>query len=123
MPISAEEKNFNERVKNAPITQEILDDLDGLKRGQGKLEDKMESLEKKVDNGFERLSKSLDTLTDEIRSEKEKALLESNQELKAELKRKRTNKDTVKNGGLIAMVTTVAGFILENMGIINIVGQ
>lgn len=122
MLTSAEEKNFNQRVADAPIVKEIISDLDGLKNGQVKLEDRMGSLEKKVDDGFNKLVNSLDSLRDEIKSDKEKALLESNKELKDELKRKRSNADTVKNGGIISLIGAVATLVLENMGVINLVG-
>jgi len=123
---SPAEKQFNEQVANAPIVKEIIKDLDGLKAGQGKLEDRMQSLEKKVDDGFNKMSGALEALTNEIKSDKEKALLESNKELKdalAEIERKKeekenreiSNTDKLKNGSIIALVPTATYFIAEKL--------
>ena len=124
------EQTFNKQVENAPIVKEIIGDLNGLKIGQKNLEDKVEKLEKKVDDGFReikndnaKLLEAVTSLRDEVKSDKEKALLDSNQELKEELKRKRTNGDKIKNGSIVGFITVIGGYILENLGIINVIGQ
>lgn len=122
MAISAEEQNFNNKVENAPIVKEILGDLDGLKKGQEKMELRMNSLEQKVDDGFKQVVKSLGELKDEIKSDKEKALLESNAQLKAELTRKRNNTDKIKNGTITGSLLTILTIVLENLGVINVIG-
>ena len=118
--LDASEQQFNERVARTPVVQEILQDLNGLKIGQVNLENKMNNLEKKVDDGFNMLGKALNDLKDEIKSDKEKKLIEANESLKAELTRKRTNADTVKNGSLITLVGGIATYIANHFGFINI---
>jgi len=128
MAISAEEQNFNERVANAPIVKEILDDLSGLKVGQAKLGEDMKSLEQKVDDGFTKITNAMTKLTDEIKSDKEKALLTSNKELKDALKKKEekeearenrkiSNTDKVKTGSILGLASTVGYFLIERLGL------
>ena len=122
MAISSNEMQFNEQVSNAPIVKEILKDLDGLKKGQVKLEDKVESLEKKVDGGFKDLTNEIKSLAKEIRDDKEQKLIEANKKLSDTLDRKQSNSDKIKNGSITGLILAVGGFILENLGLINITG-
>ena len=133
MAISAEEQNFNDRVEKSPIVQSLRDgqmqiqetlenEIQSNDKRFGKLEDKVDSLEVKVDNGFKELAGELKALTAELRTNKEKDLINSNQDLKEELKRKRSNGDKIKNNSIAGLLVTVAGIVLENLGIINLVG-
>lgn len=130
MALSAEEKNFNDRVANTPVVKEILDDLSGLKDGQIKIGDDMESLKQEVKEGFaevksefkqdiSQIADGLTALATEIKDEKTATLQKSYDKLEVELTRKRKNGDTVKNtllgGGGLGFIS----FILEKLGYIT----
>lgn len=121
--MTSEEQQFNNKVENAPIVKEIISDLNGLKIGQKNLEDKVDSLEKKVDNGFADLGKKLDKLTDVVTSNKEEALKTQLKKTEEALQRKTSNSDKVKNGTITGLILTIGGFVLEHFGVINVVGQ
>jgi len=115
MAISASELQFNKQVEDAPIIQEILKDLDGLKQGQAKLE-------AKVDNGFDRMSDKIDNLVDVVTHNREKSLESQLKKTEDALDRKNGNADKIKNGVIGTTLITLAGFILDKLGFVNIVG-
>ncbi len=122
MAISAEEINFNKRVANAPIVQEILGDLNGLKKGQEKMEDRMESLENKVDNGFELIGSKIDQLAETVTSNKEESLKKQLKDTEKALDRKNSNADKIKNYSITGLIGIIGAFVLENIGVFNVVG-
>ena len=133
MAISAEEQNFNDRVEKSPIVQSLRDgqmqiqetlenEIQSNDKRFGKLEDKVDSLEVKVDNGFKQLGGELQSLTKAILDNENERLINSNAELKDELTRKRNNSDKIKNTSITGLILTVGGFFLEKIGFINLVG-
>jgi hypothetical protein len=120
---SPAEKQFNNQVANSPIVKEIISDLDGLKEGQIKMEARMQSVEKKVDNGFAEMGAKIDKLVNVVTNNKEEALKTQLKKTEDALRRKTSNSDKLKNYSITGLIGTVATFVLENLGIINIVGQ
>jgi len=93
---TSEEQQFENKVENTPIIQEIIADLNGLKAGQERME---QSLGSKIDN-----------LANVIKEDKEQDLKDKIAKLNGQLTRNRTNMDKVKNGvitGLILLIATV----------------
>lgn len=131
MAISAEEQNFNDRVENAPIVKEIIADLNGLKKGQVKLGEDMVSLKLEVSEGFKEIkrelkadigeiSRAVDTLTGEVKANKEKALIDSNESLKDQLTKAKDGSDKIKNRVIGSGAVTIIGLILEKLGLISL---
>jgi len=59
-PLTPAEIAENERIKNMPVIKELHSDLEGLKEGQEKLNDK-------VDSGFEKGRKRMDSMEVDIK--------------------------------------------------------
>ena len=116
MALSAAETQFNNQVENTPIVKEILGDLSGLKIGQKQLGDDMKALEKKVDNGFNHIIKSIDDLRDEIKDDKLAKVQNAYDTLIDEKKASKGNIDKVKNGSIISLIGTVLYFAIEKFG-------
>ena len=120
---SASDINFDNQVANTPIVKEIIKDLDGLKKGQEKMESRMDTLEEKVDNGFAYLASKIDDLAETVTNNKTEALEKKLEKAEKALDRKNTNKENLKNGGLLTLLGGLITMVLENMEIINILGK
>ena len=104
--LSGDTQQFNNKVANSLVVREIIEDLNGLKDGQKNLAAKVD----KLTLGSDEILKEIKSLTTALNDKKTQDLRASNDSLREELKRRRTNADKLKNGvitGLVLLFATV----------------
>ena len=122
-------ENFNQQVANTPVVQSLREgqveiqrtlneEIKSNNKRFGKLEDKVDSLEVEMKSGFNRLAESLESLRDEIKDEKLQKVQDAYDTLIEEKKQTNNNKDKIQIGSIIALVPTLAYFVLDKFGVI-----